>query len=363
MGTETGCTTSIFPSDEITRAFMKAQGREDQWEEIIPDENAQYDEIIEINLDEVVPMVALPHSPGNVKKVSEIAGLKVNQVNIGSCTNSSLRDLYVVAKAIENKTIAENLHMTISAGSRQVVEHMIDSGEMKYLVKAGARLLENACGPCIGMGLAPCSHGVSVRTFNRNFEGRSGTKDAQVYLVSPETAVATAINGVLTDPRTLGKYPKFEMPEKFSTNDNMIIKPLPIEKAKEVMEIYAPLAHRLGISKIKWELEDYALRYLDPEGYYELVDKVAIKRKEREDFINDIVNTLRVKIKEIGIECSVDGRPKHFYSIYKKMKTQNKTIDQIFDLFALRVIVDSVKDCYSVLGLVHELYKPMPGRF
>lgn len=240
MGTETGCTTSIFPSDEVTRAFLKAQGREDEWVEIIPDNDAQYDEVIEINLNEVEPMVALPHSPGNVKRVSEIAGLKVDQVNIGSCTNSSLRDLEIVAKALENKAVSENLHMTISPGSRQVVEHLIQSGDMSHLVRAGARILENACGPCIGMGLAPCSKGVSVRTFNRNFEGRSGTKDASVYLVSPETAVATAITGVLTDPRTLGKYPKYEMPEEFSINDNMIIKPLPIDKAKQVEIQYGP---------------------------------------------------------------------------------------------------------------------------
>lgn len=240
MGTETGCTTSIFPSDEITRLFLKAQGREEDWAEIIPDENVQYDEIMEINLDEVVPMVALPHSPGNVKTVAEVAGIKVDQVNIGSCTNSSLRDLFVVAKAIEGKAVSENLHMTISAGSRQVVEHLIESGDMKHLVKAGARMLENTCGPCIGMGLAPCSGGVSVRTFNRNFEGRSGTKDAKAYLVSPETAVATGITGVLTDPRTLGKCPKFEMPDEFSINDNMIIKPLPLEKAKLVEVQFGP---------------------------------------------------------------------------------------------------------------------------
>lgn len=240
MGTETGCTTSIFPSDEITREFLKAQGREDQWVEIIPDEYAEYDEIIEINLNEVEPMVALPHSPGNVKKVAEIAGLKVDQVSIGSCTNSSLRDLIIVAKAIKGKTVSENLHMTISAGSRQVVEHLIESGDMKHLVNAGARMLENTCGPCIGMGSAPCSKGISVRTFNRNFEGRSGTKDAKTYLVSPETAVATAITGVLTDPRTLGKYPEFEMPQKFIVNDNMIIKPLPLEKAKKVQVQFGP---------------------------------------------------------------------------------------------------------------------------
>ena len=240
MGTETGCTTSIFPSDEVTRKFLKAQGREEQWVEFVPDENAKYDEIMEINLDEVVPMVALPHSPGKVKTVAEIAGLKVDQVAIGSCTNSSLRDLLIVAKAIEGKSVSEKLHMTISAGSRQVVQHLIESGDMKQLVKSGARMLEYTCGPCIGMGSAPCSKGVSVRTFNRNFEGRSGTKDASVYLVSPETAVATAVTGVLTDPRTLGKCPNFEMPEEFLINDNMLIKPLPLEEAKEVQVQFGP---------------------------------------------------------------------------------------------------------------------------
>ncbi|MFA6939675.1 MAG: aconitate hydratase [Clostridiaceae bacterium] len=240
MGTETGCTTSIFPSDEVTRKFLKAQRREDAWVEIVPDEDAQYDEVMEINLDEVVPMAALPHSPGKVKTVAELAGLKADQVAIGSCTNSSLRDLMIVAKIMEGKTVSENLHMTISAGSRQVTEHLIESGDMKHLVKAGARMLENTCGPCIGMGAAPCSKGVSVRTFNRNFEGRSGTKDAEVYLVSPETAAATAITGVLTDPRTLGKCPKFEMPKEFIINDNMIIKPLPAEKAARVQVQYGP---------------------------------------------------------------------------------------------------------------------------
>ena len=240
MGTETGCTTSIFPSDEITREFMDAQGRGDKWIEILPDENAEYDEIIEINLSELEPLVAMPHSPGNVKTVREVAGMKVDQVTIGSCTNSSLRDLKVVANALKGRTISDNLQLMISAGSRQVVEHLIDSGEMKYLVQSGARLLENACGPCIGMGSAPCSAGVSVRTFNRNFEGRSGTRDAQVLLASPEVAVATAIKGVLTDPRELGDYPKIEMPKKFFINDNMILKPLPPEEAKNVKVYYGP---------------------------------------------------------------------------------------------------------------------------
>ncbi|MEN6315361.1 MAG: aconitate hydratase [Clostridiaceae bacterium] len=240
MGTETGCTTSIFPSDEVTKKFLEAQGRGEQWKELLPDENAVYDDIIEINLSELEPMVALPHSPGNVKTVKEVAGMKVDQVSIGSCTNSSLRDMKVVANALKGRTISENISLTISPGSRQVVEHLVDSGEMKYLVQAGARLLENACGPCIGMGSAPCSAGVSVRTFNRNFEGRSGTKDAQVMLVSPEVAVATALKGVLADPRELGEYPGVEMPDKFLVNDNMIIKPLPYEDAKNVKVSFGP---------------------------------------------------------------------------------------------------------------------------
>ncbi|NLM11864.1 MAG: aconitate hydratase [Clostridiaceae bacterium] len=240
MGTETGCTTSIFPSDEITRAFLKSQGREDQWIELLPDENAEYDEIIEIDLSYLEPMVALPHSPGNVTTVREAGRIKVDQVAIGSCTNSSLRDLKVVANALKGKTICSDLHVTVSPGSRQVVEHLIESGEYRDLVRAGVRILENACGPCIGMGCAPNSGGVSVRTFNRNFKGRSGTADAEVYLVSPEVAVATAITGYLTDPRELGEFPNFSMPEKFFINDNMIIKPLPEEEAKKVQIIRGP---------------------------------------------------------------------------------------------------------------------------
>jgi len=234
MGTETGCTTSIFPSDEITREFLKAQGREEDWQLIIPDEDATYDEIIEINLSGIEPMVALPHSPGNVRRVRDVGPVRVDQVCIGSCTNSSLRDLMMVAAILEGRSISEDLHLTISPGSRQVVDHLVSSGGYANLVRAGARILENSCGPCIGMGSAPRSGGVSVRTFNRNFEGRSGTKDAMVYLVSPETAAATAINGYLTDPRDLGEAPKIMMPEKFQVNDNMIIKPLPEEEAREV---------------------------------------------------------------------------------------------------------------------------------
>ena len=240
MGTETGCTTSIFPSDDVTKAFLEAQGRGDQWVELIPADDAQYDEIIEIDLSTLEPMIALPHSPGNVKKVREVQGIKVDQVAVGSCTNSSLRDLKMVANALKGKTVNENVSMMVSPGSRQVVEHLIDSGEMKYLVQAGIRMLENACGPCIGMGSAPCSAGVSVRTFNRNFEGRSGTKDADVYLASPEVAVAAALTGKITDPRDLGECPKIKMPEKFFINDNMTLKPLPQEEAMKVEIVRGP---------------------------------------------------------------------------------------------------------------------------
>ena len=240
MGTETGATTSIFPSDEITREFLKAQGREEQWIELKADSEEDYDEIIEINLDELEPMAALPHSPGNVKPVSEIEGMEVQQVAIGSCTNSSLRDMKIVAQILKDKTVAPNLSLLINPGSRQVVAHLVETGEFKYLVDAGARVLENACGPCIGMGGAPPSGSVSVRTYNRNFEGRSGTKDAKVLLVSPETAAVTAIRGVLTDPRKMGKPPKIVMPNKFIVNDNMIIPPLPYEEAKKVKVIRGP---------------------------------------------------------------------------------------------------------------------------
>jgi len=240
MGTETGATTSIFPSDEITKEFLEAQERGDQWIPLEPDKDAVYDEKIEINLSEVEPLIALPHSPGNVKTVKEVEGLNVDQVCIGSCTNSSLRDLKVVANILKGKTINEHTVLTVSPGSRQVVDHMIKSGEMGYLIEAGARILENACGPCIGMGLAPKSSAVTLRTFNRNFLGRTGTKSAQAYLISPETAAVSAIEGKITDPRSFGKLPKFEMPKKFLVNDNMIIPPLPPEKATLIEIVRGP---------------------------------------------------------------------------------------------------------------------------
>ncbi len=240
MGTETGCTTSIFPSDEVTRQFLKAQGREKDFVPLVADDDAVYDEVIEIDLSSVEPMVALPHSPGSVMRVRDVGPLKVDQVAIGSCTNSSLRDLKIVARILKDKTISNKLHMFISPGSRQVVEHLINDGEYVELVRSGARIMENACGPCIGMGCAPASGSVSVRTFNRNFEGRSGTKDAKVFLVSPETAAATVLTGVLTDPRDLEGDSTVELPDKFIINDNMIIEPLPEEEAKKVEVIRGP---------------------------------------------------------------------------------------------------------------------------
>jgi aconitate hydratase len=240
MGTETGATTSIFPSDEITKKFLEAQNRRDQWIPLEPDNDAVYDEVIEVDLSKLEPLVAEPHSPGKVKSVKDLEGLKVDQVCIGSCTNSSLRDLKIVANMLKGKTINQNTSVTVSPGSRQVVNHLAQSGELAYLVEAGARILENTCGPCIGMGLAPKSDAVSLRTFNRNFEGRSGTKSAKVYLVSPEVAAMSAIEGKLTDPRKFGKLPKIEMPTKFLVNDNMIIPPLPLNEAKDVQIIRGP---------------------------------------------------------------------------------------------------------------------------
>ncbi len=238
MGTETGCTTSIFPSDELTKEFLQAQGRGEQWCELLPDADVHYDKILSIQLDELEPLAACPHSPGIVKTVRELAGMSVQQVGIGSCTNSSLRDLSVVADVLAGQTISPELHLVINPGSRQVLDHLIDERKFSQIVRSGARIMENACGACIGMGAAPSSSAVSVRTYNRNFFGRSGTKDAAVYLVSPETAVATALAGKFTDPRTLQMdYPQFSLPKKFKINDNMIIPP---QNGKNVQILRGP---------------------------------------------------------------------------------------------------------------------------
>ena len=240
MGAELGATTSVFPSDEITKEFLKAQGREDDWSELNADSDAEYDEIIDINLSELVPMAAMPHMPDNVKTVEEIGNIEISQVCIGSCTNSSLLDLLKVASILKGKKIAPNVSLTISPGSMQVLNMLSLNGALSDILGAGARLLECACGPCIGMGQSPQSKGVSLRTFNRNFEGRSGTADAGIYLVSPEVAAASAITGVLTDPRTLGEMPEFKLPERFIINDNMIEKPASVEEADSVEIKYGP---------------------------------------------------------------------------------------------------------------------------
>lgn len=240
MGAELGATTSVFPSDEITKAFLKAQGREDDWSELLPDEDAVYDEIIEIDLSKLVPMAAMPHMPDNVKTVEEIGEIEISQVCIGSCTNSSLLDLLKVAAILKGKKVAPNVSLTISPGSMQVLNMLSLNGALSDILGAGARLLECSCGPCIGMGQSPQSKGVSLRTFNRNFEGRSGTADAGIYLVSPEVAAASALTGHLTDPGTLGEMPEITMPERFIINDNMIEKPANAQEADSVEIKYGP---------------------------------------------------------------------------------------------------------------------------
>ncbi|MFX0182604.1 MAG: aconitate hydratase [Candidatus Hodarchaeota archaeon] len=225
MGAETGATTSIFPSDEITLEFLRLQKREDQWVELSEGTESDFDEIIEINLSELEPLVSKPHSPGNVVPLSELYGTKVDQVAIGSCTNSSLKDMLTVAALLKGRKIHQNTVLGVSPGSRQVLMHLAKTGDLSEIITAGARILETACGPCIGMGFAPKTDAITVRTFNRNFLGRSGTKSAQAYLVSPEVAVAAAVFGEFTDPRRLGDFPKIEMPSTIEIDDSMILEP------------------------------------------------------------------------------------------------------------------------------------------
>lgn len=225
MGAELGATTSIFPSDETTLAFLKAQDRANVWSELKADDDAVYDEQIDINLSQLVPLAACPHSPDNVKSVNEIGKLKIDQVCIGSCTNSSYVDMMKVAHILKGKTVDPSVSLAIAPGSKQVLNMIAENGALADMIAAGARILESACGPCIGMGQSPNSKGVSLRTFNRNFEGRSGTKDGQIYLVSPEMAAVSALTGYLTDPRTLGDMPEFKLPEHFKINDNMVVPP------------------------------------------------------------------------------------------------------------------------------------------
>ncbi|MBR6478969.1 MAG: aconitate hydratase [Clostridia bacterium] len=240
MGAELGATTSIFPSDEVTRAFLEAQGRGADYAELSADEDAVYDEVIDIDLSALEPMAAMPHMPDNVKKVADIGQIKVDQVCIGSCTNSSLSDMLKVAAILKGKKVAPNVSLAIAPGSKQVLSMLAACGALTDIIDAGARVLESACGPCIGMGQSPNSAGISLRTFNRNFEGRSGTADAGIYLVSPETAAASALSGVLTDPRTLGEPLKIVMPSAFYVNDNMIELPASPSEADSIEVIYGP---------------------------------------------------------------------------------------------------------------------------
>ena len=235
MGAELGATTSIFPSDQVTKAFLEAQNRGQDWVELMADPDAEYDELVEINLDELEPMVAKPHSPDNVAKVKEVGSIKVDQVAIGSCTNASYSDLMRVANILKGKKVHPNTSLVISPGSKQVFEMLARNGALADIIASGARVLEATCGPCIGMGQSPCTGAVSVRTFNRNFEGRSGTKDAQVYLASPEVAAAAAITGQLTDPRELGEFPQITMPEDFLIDDSMVLAPAQDPDSVEVL--------------------------------------------------------------------------------------------------------------------------------
>ena len=241
MGAELGATTSIFPSDEITLEFLKAQDRADVWVPLAADEDAEYDEQIDIDLSALVPQAACPHSPDNVKTVEEIGKLKIDQVCIGSCTNSSFVDMMKVAYILKGKTVDPSVSLAIAPGSKQVLNMIAQNGALSDMIDAGARILESACGPCIGMGQSPNSGGVSLRTFNRNFEGRSGTKDGQIYLVSPEMAAVSALTGYLTDPRDyLGDMPEFKLPEHFVINDNMVVPPAPVEEMDSVEVLRGP---------------------------------------------------------------------------------------------------------------------------
>ena len=240
MGTELGATTSIFPSDEVTRRFLKAQGREADFVPLSSDADAVYDQTITIDLSAVKPMIACPHSPDRVVPVGTLAGTKVDQVCIGSCTNSSLQDLLKTAAILKGKTVAPGVSVSVSPGSRQVLSMLADCGGLTQILASGVRLLECACGPCIGMGFAPNSEGVSLRTFNRNFLGRSGTRDAQVYLVSPETAAASALTGCITDPTTLEQPLQVAVPEHFAVDDSAVLPPLTPEQAEHAPVLRGP---------------------------------------------------------------------------------------------------------------------------
>ncbi|GAB4443621.1 MAG: aconitate hydratase [bacterium] len=247
MGAELGATTSIFPSDDITKKFLAAEGREDVFTELIADSDAAYDGEIDIDLSALEPLIACPHSPDNVVKVKDIEGTLVDQVCVGSCTNSSYKDLSTVSLMLKGKKLPANVSLVISPGSKQVMEMLDKEGLLYNIIASGARIIENACGPCIGMGQSPATGSVSLRTFNRNFEGRSGTKDAKVYLCSPEVAIASAINGKITDPRRLNEKIEIKLPDRFIINDNLIFPPA--EDGSDVEVLRGPNIKPLPIAK------------------------------------------------------------------------------------------------------------------
>ena len=249
MGAELGATSSIFPSDEVTKAFLEAENRAEDYIELSSDADATFDAVYTVDLSALKPLAACPHSPDNVKSVEELSGMKINQVCIGSCTNSSMQDMLTVAKMLKGKTVHPDVSLSISPGSKQVYTMLAECGALADLINAGARILECACGPCIGMGFSPQSAGVSLRTFNRNFLARSGTADAQVYLVSPETAAASAVAGVFTDPTTLGVAPTVEMPTAFKINDNLIEMPVSADKMDEVTVERGPNIKPIPVGK------------------------------------------------------------------------------------------------------------------
>ena len=277
MGAELGATTSIFPSDEITYSFMKAQNREKDWVELLPDEDAEYSRIIDIDLCALKPLAAMPHMPDNVKSVAEIGKIKVDQILIGSCTNSSLFDMMKVAKILKGKKVHPGVSLGIAPGSKQVLNMLALNGALADMIDAGARILESACGPCIGMGQSPCSAGVSLRTFNRNFEGRSGTADGKVYLVSPETAAASALTGLLTDPTELKDDITVALPKAFIINDNMIELPAADTKEAAEVEVYygpnikpfpqtAPLPESIGAKAVLKVGDNITTDHIMPAG-------------------------------------------------------------------------------------------------
>jgi len=274
MGAELGATCSLFPSDHRTKAFLEAMGRGEVWREALPDPGCTYDENMEINLDELEPLVAQPHNPDNVVSVREVAGKPLNQVCIGSCTNSSYHDLAISAAILRGKIIAPNVSMTLTPGSKNVFSQIAANGMLADIIAAGARILESACGPCIGMGQAPPSKGVSLRTFNRNFMGRSGTKDAEVYLCSPEVAAVSAITGVVTDPREFGAYPQVEVPDKYIIDDRMIIPPPGDGSSVEVLrgpnivplETLEPMPERLECTVVLKAGDNISTDHIMPAG-------------------------------------------------------------------------------------------------